>query len=213
MKKALIVKEPFMGREVGQLEELGEASVIDSVNNRFLSQMEKVDVPDYLESMPVKTYKPSDSDITEFWFKDGEILTTDPEDVSWGHHPAVEILGFGLTLDVTKYKADEIIKLYENLQAEVYAEMKVVFGTNKSDSASADEATYRLWAEDPAFYSGQSFFAKADSASYAKGAILNDESDILAYANEMLSEIKSYALWRKQKERDFSIKKASIENS
>jgi hypothetical protein len=213
MKKALIVKEEFMGREVGTIEQVGTVQEIDSVNNRFISKMEKVDVPSFLTMFPIKSVPPTADLIEEFWFKDGEITSVDPEDETWVHHPALDAFKWEVTLDIEKYKADEISKSFRQLETEIYAEMRNVFGANTSDSASADEATYRLWSEDPAFYAGQSFLAKVDTPSYTKGDVLDLETDILTYANEMLAKIKDYALWRKQKERDFSIKKASIENS
>lgn len=103
-------------------------------------------------------------------------------------------------------KAGLVQMAYDDMDKDVYAQMKTVFGTNKSDSATAFYETWKLMAEDPGA------FANADLVDQ-EGNPLDTEEKITTYANARIAAVKAYSVYRMQRIKQFQDERASIMGS
>lgn len=90
-----------------------------------------------------------------------------------------------------------ITAAYNQMNADVYAEMKNVFGTEKSDSATAFLQTWKEMALDPGF------FVSTDPA-------MDTAAKVQAYADAKITAAKAYSKWRVQRIEQFHQEKAAI---
>jgi hypothetical protein len=224
MKKFLIYRK----LENGYGEKLGsyEAEVKDdsSTNRSWLLAEPQASHFELPEGMDEETVKPVFVEAVEavqemdaipaYWYKEGEDnVSENPNDESWSYFagiPAVQAvaaapahwtLGVDANLLATKQakqKESQIKAAYDQMNADVYAQMTQVFGTTNAESATAYNETYKLMKEYPAD------FTNAD---------LTTEADVLAYAEQKLLEIKNYALYRLQRIKQFQLEKEAILNS
>ncbi|GAB1376780.1 hypothetical protein MASR1M48_16320 [Lactococcus petauri] len=216
MKKFLIFKKT----ESGYAEKMGsyESEFKDdtSENRSYLlaeplashfelaeGQDEEIVIPAFIEEvLPVQA-------IADKWTKVGEAdVFIDPLDPSWTFVAgSPEVVGvpahWGLVnspelvaAKALKTKSALVQAAYNQMNADVYAQMSLVFGTNNSESASAYSETFKLMKESPADFIG------------VLG--LQTEAEILAMANAKLAEIKAYALWRMGRIEQFKAERAVI---
>ena len=190
-----------------------------------------------------KTVKPNNGEgASEFWFKADSIVSTQPLVTAWQHndtdetvyedpmdednytevnvvdpsyiyHPAEVEDQWNVVLDMAKYKAQEVVKAYNEMNEEVYAEMSNVFGTSNSESANAYNETYKLMQSSPSSFSGVGLVATIDTANFSKGDALDSDSKVSDFAGEALDKIDAYAVWRMVRIKQFSDKKTTIENA
>jgi hypothetical protein len=97
--------------------------------------------------------------------------------------------------DSVAKKAYLIDQAYQQLQADVYAQMALVFGTNKSDSAAASERTWEKMLAKPSLYVG-SLFA--------------NEAAVLAEASEKVPQCEAYSVYRLERIAQFRLARAAI---
>lgn len=188
MKKALVVIEAFLGRVVGQIHQIGEASLIDSLSGNYYStHMVKVEVPAELEALPDGALKAAQ--VEGQW-----VIQIDP------------------VKSVQLDKASRIQARYDLLQTEVYAEMTKVFLTTKSDSATANLETWKRMVAKPEIFSGEGIICKyTDLVGFQLGDALNTNTKVTDYAEQLLERADVYAVWREKRIQQFSAEKAAIE--
>tara|TARA_R110000868_G_C10973188_1_gene771512 strand:+ start:54112 stop:54663 length:552 start_codon:yes stop_codon:yes gene_type:complete len=180
--KALVWKEEYQGRSIGQIERTGQDQEIESYSHHLKSKMEIVDVPAELEGEQVFDLEASG-----------------------------EVGEFVISLSVSKDKANRIAAAYKVMNDEIYDEMAVVFGTKSADSANAQKQTYELMIQAPDDYSSLGLEADFSVGSISQGDALDSDSLINEYAVAKLADISAYSIFRLQKIKAFKQAKAAIE--
>lgn len=94
-------------------------------------------------------------------------------------------------------KAQQVADAYAVMNADVYAAMYTLFGTNNPDSAVAYERTWSLMKSNPASFVGVN-------------ASLATEQDVTDYADTKIAEALAYSVWRMQRIEQFRTLRASI---
>jgi hypothetical protein len=92
-------------------------------------------------------------------------------------------------------KAYLVDQAYNQLQTDVYAQMLVVFGTNKSDSAAASERTWEKMLAKPLLY---------------VGPLYADEAAVLAEASAKVPMCEAYSVYRLERIAKFRADRATI---
>lgn len=92
---------------------------------------------------------------------------------------------------------------YDQLNAEVYAEMETTFGTKNADSATAYEKTWNIMTSAPSEWS---ILGLKDDL----GNLLDTDQKILDYANQKLLAVEAYGKWRMQRIQQFRDYRASL---
>lgn len=103
-----------------------------------------------------------------------------------------------------------ITAAYVSMNTDVYAEMENIFGTKKSDSATAYEATFKLMIDQPAMFASAGLMAEKAIAGFTVGAPLNTAQKVTDYATARYEEIQAYAVWRMQRIQQFYTERAQI---
>lgn len=101
------------------------------------------------------------------------------------------------TVEKTEDKSDEEQVLYDAMVSDVYNEMENVFGTRNDVSASAFAATWEAMIKRP-----ENFVDPALG--------LNDESEVLAYANAKIAIADAYGVFRMKRIGQFESEKAAL---
>lgn len=109
-----------------------------------------------------------------------------------------------------KEKELEITDRYNDMNADVYAQMAVVFGTNRSDSAQAYNETWKLMKEKPVLFYEKGLKAHKAVAGFAAGASLDTIQKIEDYADACLAEVEAYGVWRMERIKQFQDERAAI---
>lgn len=112
-----------------------------------------------------------------------------------------------------KDKRKQIEDAYASLNADVYAEMAQIFGTNNPESATAYEATWKLMKEFPADYASLSLTSRFAIAGLAVGDALDTEQKVLNYATAKIEQVKTYSKNRMQRIEQFRAEREQILNS
>lgn len=148
------------------------------------------------------------------WVKEGEAdLTVQPIDASytlkyagetdsrWTHVPAVPAYKFLQKKSswVLYDKGVRIAQAYAEMNTEVLSAMTTVFGTSKTDSATAYNETWKMMSASPSDWSGAGLKSAFVVAGFAIGDALDDDVKIAAYANAKLAESLAYGIWRMQR--------------
>tara|TARA_R110001599_G_scaffold21054_3_gene78617 strand:- start:90 stop:545 length:456 start_codon:yes stop_codon:yes gene_type:complete len=97
-------------------------------------------------------------------------------------------------------KVELLEELYNTMVKDVYAEMKVVFGTDNDASAQAFAATYEAMLKRPASY-----------VDINLG--LDDEAAVLAYAQTKIALSDAYGVFRLKRIGQYQAEKAAIEQA
>lgn len=101
-------------------------------------------------------------------------------------------------MEAESNKNAQIKAAYDQMNADVYAQMETVFETKNPESATAYNETYKLMMESPADFVGADFV---------------DEAAVLAFAGAKLLAIKNYALFRLARIKQFQAEKEAILDS
>lgn len=217
MKKALVYIKEFEGNLVGKVAMRMEASEMNKWTHHHVSNgiAIKVEVPALLEELPedqlTGVLVPL---VNEFWSKDGEAdVSVDPEDETWTYNASVpehyEIQkGAGF---VAYDKEQRIKEAYNLMTLNIYTEMKSVYLTDKTDSATATYLTWMSMKNNPTSFSTAGLVSKYDVGAISVGDALNTDALVLAYANDLMELSENYAVFREQAIQTYIGTKASIE--
>jgi hypothetical protein len=116
-----------------------------------------------------------------------------------------------ITEKVIATKTGQITEKHVELEVDVYAEMKNVFGTSNSESASAYHETWKMMVSSPSDYSGEGLTASLNTTSFNQGDALNTDNAITNYANECISSANAYSIYRMKRIEQFKVEKHTIE--
>lgn len=109
-------------------------------------------------------------------------------------------------------KTAQVQKAYDQMNAEVLAKMAEVFGTTKTDSATAYKETWALMDQSPAEWASAGLTAAFAVAELQIGEALCTEERVKAYAEAKLLEVKNYGIWRMQRIEAFKQERDTIMN-
>jgi hypothetical protein len=109
-------------------------------------------------------------------------------------------------------KTSLVTTAYNELNADVYAQMAVVFGTTNADSAVANNESYKNMKSSPALFSNKGFKAEKAVGSFTLGAALDTDQKVIDYASARLGETTQYAVWRMERIEQFKAERNTILN-
>lgn len=159
------------------------------------------------------------------WVKEGESdVFVDPEDETWTFvpetqdHYEAEFNQAAEDAATAEDHASATMIKYDEMNAEVMAEMKKVFGTNRTDSATAYFETWQKMSSNPSLFSGLGLKSDRDLMAsddvtqlFAKDDVLDTDTKIQTYADRLLELADEYAAYRMQRIQQFRDEKAAIE--
>lgn len=110
-------------------------------------------------------------------------------------------------------KTDLILAAHAQMNADVYAEMTIVFGTSNVDSATAYHDTWKLMSTTPS-----DWYMSGITARFTRGGVVVNETldtiqKVQNYADACLTIVKNYGVWRMQRIEQFRIERNTILNS
>lgn len=111
---------------------------------------------------------------------------------------------------VMAQKEKDITDRYNDMNAEVFAEMAEVFGTNQADSATAFHQTWELMKAKPALFYQQGLKVTVAHGSFQVGDALDTMQKIEDYADAALAAVEQYAVWRMNRIKQFHEERAAI---
>jgi len=200
----------------------------EDVNGVNIEHLEVVEIPLAPEKWQRVGFTDSSSQPVfevDTWIKDGQPdLITDPLDETytlviqgsvdsrWTLVPAVPAYK---TLQkkaswVAHDKNVRVSQAYEAMNSEVLAQMALVFGTTKTDSASAYNETWKMMSSNPSDWSGAGLKSSFIVAGFQIGDVLDDITKVANYANAKLAEALAYGIWRMQRIDSFKNLRDSI---
>lgn len=113
-----------------------------------------------------------------------------------------------------------ITEKYNEMNTDVYGEMKTVFGTTKSDSASRNYETWKRMKEVPAMFSGEGLVSDRqliasddETILFELDDALNTDEKITQYATRLLELADAYAVFVMKRIKQFKDEKAAILDS
>jgi len=122
-----------------------------------------------------------------------------------------------LAIDAAKLAAAEaaekqaqVTAAYNQMNKDVYDQMAVVFGTTKSDSATAFEGTFRLMISKPELFSAQGLLADKAIGTFQAGDALDTDAKVADYGQARIDEIEQYAVFRMNRIKQFYAERAQI---
>lgn len=120
-----------------------------------------------------------------------------------------------LSDNIDALKQIQVNELYDQLNEEVLEEMKDVFGTTKTESATANYETWKLMRDNPASFSATGLVCDMDlydgqTKVMEKGQALDSADEIQKYAILRIKLALDYANWRLLKVQTFSLAKDAI---
>jgi len=205
-----------------------EAESVDNAYQLHGSDMGRRNTVTYLEvaeELDERKLKPELIPAKEaHWAKDGfEDVFVDPEDESWTpvaatseHYELVENAEM-VTAALTEDATQAITEKYMEMDADVYAQMEVVFGTKKSDSATAFYETWKQMSAKPELFSPEDLTAEKEiiaadgqTVLFAEGDALDTDTKITTYANRLLEIADLYSVFRMKRIKQFRDEKAAI---
>lgn len=92
---------------------------------------------------------------------------------------------------------------FSSLQADLYEQLNVAFGTSDPNTATADYNTYKVMSASPALFSSEGLLAEIATTTYAIGDALDSDPKIKGYADEMLTKIDTYAVYRMNRKKQY----------
>lgn len=147
------------------------------------------------------------------WIKIGDI--TDPETGDIRQGPMVDetvkaaVQAADAIEATAKGKVASVTDKYNEMSTAVYDEMKNIFYTTKSDSASANYEMWKHMLANAALYSGKGLKAEYllknldDTELYSAGSALDTDPKIVAYATRKLEQADEYIVWRSDRIQQF----------
>lgn len=111
----------------------------------------------------------------------------------------------------TAAKNAQVSEAYQRMDKDVFDKMEVVFGTRRSDSATAFSQTWELMRSKPDLFAGVAGVV-ADKAvgGLQRGQPLTTTQQVLNFANGRIAEAEAYAVWRLQRIVQYQMERAQI---
>lgn len=110
----------------------------------------------------------------------------------------------------TAQKAKDITDRYNEMNADIFAEMEQVFGTQRSDSATAYHETWQLMKAKPILFWEQGLKAHVAHGTFQVGDALDTIQKCEDYAETALAAVEAYAVFRMNRIKQFAEEKAAI---
>lgn len=110
-----------------------------------------------------------------------------------------------------RVKQAQIAERYNAMNADVYAQMMLVFGTNKSDSATAFFETWKLMSASPAMFVSEGLKADKEVGIFNPGDALDTEQKVQEYAVARINEANAYSVYRMKRIEQFRAERSAIE--
>lgn len=119
--------------------------------------------------------------------------------------------------DITKVEAkqalvkqNQVTEAYNRMNSDILTEMTMVFGTTRTDSASAYNETWKLMASNPVLFTHEGLKADKEVGAFNPGDVLNTEQKIQDYANARIAEANAYAVYRMKRIEQFRVERATL---
>lgn len=109
-----------------------------------------------------------------------------------------DLLVLVLQSEISSERTLQVDNLYKLMNAEVLNEMAAVFGTTNPDSANAYQGTFKFMLEKPSLFVGKLNFTS--------------EAEVLAFAEQKMTAIENYAVYRMERIEQFRVEKNLILN-
>ncbi len=119
------------------------------------------------------------------------------------------------TLLAAKAAADKqllVAAAYDRMNNDIYGEMALVFGTTKSDSASAFFETWKLMVAAPTSFANEGLHADKEVGTFHAGDELNTTQKITDYANARIADANGYSVYRMKRIEQFRAERVTILN-
>jgi hypothetical protein len=113
---------------------------------------------------------------------------------------------------IAQDKAAEIAVKYQEMDEDVFNEMKVVFGTSRADSALTEERTWEKWFETPGNFSDKGLVVRVPHGDFNKGDALDTEEKITNYATAALAAVETFGINRQLRIMQFESEREAILN-
>lgn len=186
MKLARVFISEYPGRQVGDI-----FDIIDSDNHpgSILSGIiAEVEIPEGMDESTMKAVIGEDGAIS---------FEVDTEKVA---------------AKAAAEKAALVTAAYNQMNTDVYAQMASVFGTTKSDSATAFEGTFKLMAQKPELFVNEGLVADKAVGAFLVGDALNTTELVAEYAAARIAEVEAYAVYRMNRIKQFHAERELILN-
>lgn len=186
MRLARVFVQEYPGRQVGSIHDF-----IDSDNHpgSILSgTLAEVEVPEGMDESTMKAVIGEDGTIS---------FEVDAEKVA---------------AKAAAENASLVTAAYNQMNADVYGQMAAVFGTTKSDSATAFEGTFKLMAQKPELFANEGLVADKAVGAFLVGDALNTTELVAEYATARIAEIEQYAVYRMNRIKQFHAERELILN-
>lgn len=115
-----------------------------------------------------------------------------------------------LAAKALRTKQSLVSEAYGRMDAAVYGEMALVFGTTKSDSATAFHETWKLMAASPSLFATEGLLAEKEVGAFHVGDALDTEQKVVDYANARIYEANTYSVYRMKRIKQFRDERAQI---
>ena len=213
--KAVIFKQVYKNYKIGDIFFIDENSSVDSWLASNWLYAEGYVIGDVVpESIPSEFRNAEYLTATHFpyraenWTKDGQTVYVDPQDETWTFTPEqAEFWQIGYK---PGFNTPAIGLKYNEMVAEVYAQMVATFGTQDPDSASAYKETWDMMKEQPSAWTAAGLTARFDRGGLSAGDALDTEQKITDYANACISAAIQYGIWRMQRIEQFRQERNAI---
>lgn len=110
-------------------------------------------------------------------------------------------------------KSAQILERYNDMNNDVLAQMTAVFGTTRTDSASAFYETWKLMVQKPVLFFEKGLKADIEAGGFLVGAALDTIQKVEDYANARIALAETYSVYRMERIEQFKTEKAAIEAS
>lgn len=111
---------------------------------------------------------------------------------------------------IVKDKTFLVAEAYNQMNAEVIAQMALVFGTTKPESATAYKETWDMMIETPSDWHEAGIRASFNAGGLVVGEVLDTTQKVQNYAAAKLAEVKAYGVWRMQRIEEFKDEREAI---
>lgn len=115
-----------------------------------------------------------------------------------------------LAAKVQAEKTQQITDRYNEMNEDVFAQMESVFGTQRSDSATAYHQTWELMKAKPILFWEQGLKVHVAHGAFEIGDALDTVQKVEDYAEAALAAVEAYAVYRMNRIKQFQDERAAI---
>lgn len=107
-------------------------------------------------------------------------------------------------------KVAQITERYNDMNVDIFSQMETVFGTQRSDSATAYHEAWQLMKAKPILFWEQGLKAHVAHGTFQVGDALDTIQKCEDYAEAALAAVEAYAVFRMNRIKQFAEEKAAI---